>query len=81
MKNTIKPLLIFGIIIAAVGSTLWLIFETINIVAINNHNLNVNYPTWVGVLGLVSIILACAIPAIKSKKNDNDNNDNQDGQG
>ena len=73
MRNFHKPLFFIGLILSAIGFLLWLIFTIINIVVINNHNLNVTFPTVVGILGAVAIILSVLLPEFIHTFNKRDN--------
>ena len=77
MRNFHKPLFIIGIILSSIGSFLWLIFTIINIVVINNSNLNVRFPTAVGILGVVSIILSFLLPEFIRKSDKSNKKDDE----
>lgn len=65
MKN--KQLAIIGYIFAGVGFLLWLVFTIINVTAIGNHNLNLDLPTGMTLLGIVAVILSYILPSKNEK--------------
>lgn len=74
-----KSLLVIGLILTSVGFLLWLIFTIINITLIGNHNLNVDFPTITGTLGIITLILSFILPDLICALNKgNKNNDKFD---
>lgn len=65
MKN--KPLMIIGYMFAGIGILLWLVFTIINITVIGNHNLNLDLPTGMALLGIVAVVLSYILPSKHEK--------------
>ncbi|MCL2521809.1 MAG: hypothetical protein FWE36_03005 [Erysipelotrichales bacterium] len=76
MKILHKPLFFIGISLFSVGTIAWLIITILNSSNTRNYNhLNNLYPTGVGLLGIVAVIISFILEtriSILNKKNERD---------
>lgn len=66
MKYFSKPLFWLGVVLTAIGFLLWIVFTIINITVVN-ANANLDFPTGIGLLGIISVIFSLILPKFANK--------------
>lgn len=72
MKYFNKPLFWLGVILSGAGFLLWIVFTIIDITVANIGSLNVGFPTGVGILGVITVILSVILPMFINKRDKKD---------